>query len=260
MVQGRDFSGGVHFHTTDRMPPANPVVPRQLPGDVRGFVSREAELERLDALLEGAGGGGGRLCVIAGTAGVGKTSLAVHWAHRARAHFPDGQLHINLRGYDPATPITPAQALERFLQALGMPPAAIPADEDARAAAYRTLLADKHILIVLDNAATASQVRPLLPGTDTCLTLVTSRSRLSGLITRDGAQRLTLDVLDEPAAIELLKTTTAGHRTDHDQDIAELARLCARLPLALRVAGERAAARPRTPLHTLIDDLRDQSS
>ncbi|WP_258534391.1 tetratricopeptide repeat protein [Streptomyces sp. PT12] len=223
-------------------------------------MNRTADLDRLDQLLADDESGSARVCVIAGTAGVGKTSLAVHWAHRARARFPDGQLYVNLRGYDPGAPISPARALEGFLEALGMPPKAIPLDLDARAAAFRSLLADRRVLVVLDNAATVGQVRPLLPGAGQCLTLITSRSRLSGLVARDGAQRLTLDVFDEPAALELLRGTTAGYRADEAQDIAELARLCARLPLALRVAAERAAARPRVPLGALIDDLRDESS
>ncbi|MFJ6573413.1 ATP-binding protein [Streptomyces sp. NPDC091292] len=213
------------------------------------------DLEHLDAALGEDG-----VLVIAGTAGVGKTSLAVHWAHRSKGHFPDGQLYVNLRGYDPGAPLTAALALERFLVALGVPAAAIPTDVEARAALYRTLLADRNMLVVLDNAAGVGQVRPLLPGTGRCLTLITSRSRLSGLVARDGARRVTLEVFEESAAVRLLHETTGGYRTDDDQDVAELARLCARLPLALRVAAERAAARPRVPLSMLIDDLRDESS
>ncbi|MFB7273553.1 tetratricopeptide repeat protein [Streptomyces sp. NPDC056244] len=258
IVQGRDITGGVHFHVGQTPVP----VPQQLPGDVRGFVNRTTDLERLDAELDldGDGAGSVPVRVIAGTAGVGKTSLAVYWAHRAKEHFPDGQLYVNLRGYDPGAPLNPAQALERFLVALGVPAGVVPTDLEARAAMYRTLLADKKILIVLDNAATVGQVRPLLPGAGRCLTLITSRSRLSGLVARNGAQRMTLEVFEESAAVELLHGTTAGYRIDDDQEVLELARLCARLPLALRVAAERAAARPRVPLGMLIEDLRDESS
>ncbi|MFJ6566036.1 ATP-binding protein [Streptomyces sp. NPDC091292] len=256
VVQGRDFSGGVHFHTGQAPVP----VPQQLPGNVRGFVNRTVDLEHLDAALGEDVAGRVPVLVIAGTAGVGKTSLAVHWAHRAKEHFPDGQLYVNLRGYDPGAPLTAALALERFLVALGVPAAAIPTDVEARAALYRTLLADRNMLVVLDNAASVGQVRPLLPGTGRCLTLITSRSRLSGLVARDGARRVTLEVFEESAAVRLLHETTGGYRTDDDQEVAELARLCARLPLALRVAAERAAARPRVPLGMLIEDLRDESS
>lgn len=260
VVQARDVSGGVHFYSA-RPRPAGPV-PRQLPGDVRGFVDRTAVIEKLNAALaEGQAAGTASVYVITGTAGVGKTSLAVRWAHQAQSQFPDGQLYVNLRGYDPGEPVRSEQALERFILALDMPASAIPADLESRAALYRSLLADKRILVVLDNAATVSQVRPLLPGAGKSIALVTSRSRLSGLMARDGAQRISLDVLDDHAAVELLQTTTVGYRSSDDEgDIAELARLCARLPLALRIAAERAAARPYLPLDALISDLRNESS
>ncbi|MFJ8689510.1 ATP-binding protein [Micromonospora wenchangensis] len=257
LVQARDVFGGVHFHhdATDREPP-----PRQLPGDVRGFVNRIAELSALDRL---AGDSDARvtLSVITGTAGVGKTSLALRWAHRARHRFPDGQLYANLRGYDPGEPTRPEAVLDRFLRALGVPAAAIPADREDREALYRSRLADRRVLLVLDNAATARQVRPLLPGSDTCLTIVTSRSMLSGLATRDGGRRLTLPMLTEDDAVALLRNVTADHRAGDDpDDLVELARLCARLPLALRIAAERAAGRPFMPLGELIQDLRDESA
>jgi tetratricopeptide (TPR) repeat protein len=170
-------------------------------------------------------------------------------------------LHINLRGYDPGPPITADQALDRFLLALGTTPGAIPEETEAKAALYRSLLADKRILIVLDNAATVRQIRPLLPGAASCMVVVTSRDRLSGLVARDGAHRLNLDVLSEPEAVQLLRDTTAGHRPpDAPEALVDLARLCARLPLALRIAAERAAARPLMPLDDLIRDLKDESS
>jgi tetratricopeptide (TPR) repeat protein len=150
---------------------------------------------------------------------------------------------------------------ERFLTALGVAPNAVPVDIEARSALYRSLLAERQVLVVLDNAASATQLRPLLPGVDGCLTLVTSRNRLSGLVARDGAMRVTLEVFTQPDAIRLLQLTTVGYRSgDQDDDFAELARLCSRLPLALRIAAERAAARPRMPLAELIQDLRDESS
>ncbi|SDM84013.1 ATP-binding protein [Allokutzneria albata] len=259
VVQARDISGGVHFHGSAARTPA---VPRQLPGDVRGFVNRSADLDRLDLIL--ATETESRLspvCVIVGTAGVGKTSFAVHWAHKVLDRFPDGQLYVNLRGYDPGRPISAEQALERFLAALEVPRAAIPTDLEARAGIYRSQLAGRRMLVVLDNASSVGQVRPLLPGSPGCLVLVTSRSRLSGLVAREGARRLSLDMLDEPEAIALIRGLVGDYRPEDDlAEVAELAQLCARLPLALRIAAERAACRPRMPLRELIADLRDESA
>ncbi|MFI6699255.1 ATP-binding protein [Streptomyces sp. NPDC050509] len=198
--------------------------------------------------------------VIVGTAGSGKTSLALHWAHRVADRFPDGHLYANLRGYDPGAPLTATELLPRFLLALGTAPDAVPSDPEAAAALYRSLLADRRMLIVLDNAATVAQVRPLLPGNARCLTVVTSRRRLSGLTIRDGAHRLTLGTLAEPEAVALLRTITADHRSDDSDQLAELARLCARLPLALRIAAERASNQPHMRLDELIADLRDESA
>ncbi|WP_059013625.1 ATP-binding protein [Streptomyces specialis] len=262
VVQAGNVTGDIHFHD-GRRPGGRPdePTPRQLPGDVVGFVNREGELRQLDAVL--AGEAGDRLVLsvlIAGTAGVGKTSLAVRWAHQAREHFPDGQLYVNLRGHDPGEPLTAQEALHHFLTALHVPARAIPADPEARAALYRSCLAGRKMLIVLDNAATVSQVRPLLPGSPGCLAIVTSRSRLSGLVVRDGARRITLGVLPEPEAVALLRAVTADYRpADDESRLVELARLCARLPLALRIAAERAASRPRMRLDDLIGALRDES-
>jgi tetratricopeptide (TPR) repeat protein len=260
VVQARDVSGGVHFHGHGSA--AGPP-PRQLPGDVRGFVDREQELERLDVILADHGPERNVIatCVVVGTAGVGKTSLAIHWAHRVADHFPDGQLYVNLHGYDPGTPITADYALEQFLRAMNVPTESIPADLESRAALYRSLLAGRRVLVVLDNAASVGQVRPLLPGVAGCLVLVTSRSRLSGLIARDGAYRVTLGVFQDTEAVELLRRVTEGYRVpDEMVELAELARLCARLPLALRIAAERAISRPQMPLHDLISELRDESA
>lgn len=260
VVQARDIRGGVHFHQPG---PARRTVPRQLPADVRGFVNREVELDRLARFLRD-----GRqeahfapIVVITGTAGVGKTSLAVHWAHRVRDRFTDGQLYLNLRGYDPGEPVAPGAALDLMLGALGLRAGAIPADLQAKATLYRTLLADLRMLVVLDNAATVGQIRPLLPGTASCLVLVTSRNRLPGLVARDGAIRLTVDVLADHEAVTLIRTVIGDYRRgDGPDQLRELARLCARLPLALRIAAERAAARPWMALTELIQDLRDESA
>ncbi|KDN86602.1 ATP-binding protein [Kitasatospora cheerisanensis] len=252
------MSGGIHLHGRTE-PEAGFPTPRQLPSGVRDFVNRTDELRVLDAVPDGAEHA--PVYVIAGTAGAGKTSLALRWAHRARARFPDGQLYVNLRGYDPGQPVTAREALGRFLVSLGVPAASVPADQDAAAALYRSLLADRRVLVVLDNAASVGQVRPLLPGGAGSLALVTSRSRLSGLAVRDGARRLTVGTLPEPEAVALLRTVTADHRPDDDPaDLTELARLCALLPLALRIAAERAASLPHLALGELIADLRDESA
>jgi tetratricopeptide (TPR) repeat protein len=257
VVQARDVHGGVHFHGT---PPA-PVLPRQLPADVNGFVGRTGELERLESLLADPLRPGPGLLVVSGTAGAGKSALAVRFAHRARERFPDGQLFVNLHGYDPGPPLAPAAALERFLRALGTPAPAIPQGVEERAELYRSLVADRRMLVVLDNAASADQVRPLLPGEPACLVLVTSRARLSALSAREGARRLTLGLLPQHEAVELIQAVTAGYRIgDEPGQLAQLARLCANLPLALRIAAERAAAHPFMPLGQLIEDLRRRSS
>ncbi len=257
LVQAREVQGGIHFHGSGRGAPA---VPRQLPGDIRGFVNRSAEMDWLDSVLSRNGQGGAALTVIVGTAGVGKTALALRWAHRARPGFPDGQLYVNLRGYDPGAPLTAEQVLDRFLSALEVPPEHVPADPEAKAALYRSLLAEQRMLVVLDNAATLAQVRPLLPAGEGCRVIVTSRSRLEGLVARNGAQRITVEILPEDEAVALLRSIAADYRqADDPAQTAELARLCACLPLALRIAAERAAARPWMPLTELIQSLRDES-
>ncbi len=193
--------------------------------------------------------------MLAGTAGVGKTALAVRWARRAAAAFPDGQLYVNLRGYDPGAAGAPGDALAGFLRALGVAGEDIPAGEDERAAAYRSLLDGRRMLVVLDNAASVEQVRPLLPGSPTCLVVVTSRDSMAGLVARHGARRLALDMLPAADAIGLLRTLI-GDRVDAEPGAAaELAGQCARLPLALRVAAELAAASPDSRLAELAGEL-----
>jgi tetratricopeptide (TPR) repeat protein/transcriptional regulator with XRE-family HTH domain len=235
-------------------------VPRELPADVAAFTGREIELAELD-LLPGTPDQPGRgaapvvISAVSGTAGVGKTALAVRWAHQVQAQFPDGQLYVNLRGYDPDRPVTAAEALAGFLRALGVTGPEIPLEEAERAARFRSLAAGRRLLVVLDNAATEEQVRPLLPGSGSVMVVVTSRDALAGLVARDGARRLDLDLLPESDAAALL-TALIGERAEADPATAEtLAGLCARLPLALRVAAELAVSRPDAPLPELAAEL-----
>ena len=198
------------------------------------------------------------MSAVSGTAGVGKTALAVRWAHRVRDRFPDGQLYLDLRGFDSEQPLSVPDALARLLSALGLAGSEIPLDADDRAARYRTELSDRRMLVLLDNAATSDQVRPLLPGASGCLVVVTSRDSLAGLVARHGARRLDLDLLPLPDAVRLLGWLI-GDRVAEEPAAAEtLAEECARLPLALRIAAELAAARPRTPLSVLVDELADE--
>jgi tetratricopeptide (TPR) repeat protein len=261
-VQAGSVAGGIHFHRAPGAEHAHPT-PHQLPADTRAFVNRTNELRQLNTVLSRPQGDDlvVSVHVVAGTAGAGKTSLVLHWAHQVKHEFPDGQLFVNLRGYDPGEPVRAQQALRGFLRALGVPAADVPQDLDDAAALYRSLLADRRLLVVLDNAATAGQVRPLLPGGGASLVVVTSRNRLTSLAVRDGARRLTLGTLPEPEAVALLRAVTSGYRPEDDEGkLADLARLCARLPLALRIAAERAASRPHMRLDDLIADLRDESA
>ncbi len=198
------------------------------------------------------------ILAIAGTAGVGKTALAVHWAHQVSDQFPDGQLYVNLHGYDSGQPLTAADVMAGFLRALGVPGQDIPAQEDERAARYRSLLAGRRMLVVLDNAYSAEQVHPLLPGTAACPALVTSRDSLAGLVARHGAARLDLDLLPLDDAVSLLRALI-GRQVDAEPEAAwALAGRCCRLPLAMRVAAEFATARHDVPLADLVDELADQ--
>ena len=246
------------------------MVPAQLPGDVDLFTGRAAELAELDRILsttstqtdatETASGSSTAVVIsaVSGTAGVGKTALALRWAHRVRAGFPDGQLYVNLRGYDPDQPLSAVDALARFLRALGVAGADIPLEVEERAASYRSLLDGLRILIVLDNASSVEQVRPLLPGTPSALVVVTSRDSLAGLVARDGARRLDLNLLPPEDAVALLEALI-GERVAAEPDAAAaLAEQCARLPLALRVAAELAAVSPATSLAQLVAELADE--
>ncbi|HEY1486764.1 MAG TPA: BTAD domain-containing putative transcriptional regulator [Micromonosporaceae bacterium] len=235
-------------------------VPRQLPATVRHFTGRAAQCAELATYLDPANlATTGGIVAIDGMAGVGKTALAVHWAHRVADRFPDGQLFLDLRGFDPTgTPVPVGSALHALLGAFDIPDDRIPVDIDARAALYRSVLADRRVLIVLDNAADAQQARPLLPGGAGCAALVTSRTELTGLVAAQGARRLHLDLLDEREARGLLAAHLGDAAVDGDMaGTADLIEQCARLPLALTVAAARAAAHPDFPLAVLTAELRD---
>ncbi|MCC9738830.1 tetratricopeptide repeat protein [Streptomyces sp. MNU89] len=253
----RPLTGGVPTRSPARSAARSPA---QLPADVPGFSGRDAELSALDRLSAAAEANPTTMAVsvLSGTAGVGKTALAVRWAHRARARFPDGQLYVNLRGYDPDHPLGPGDALTRFLTVLGVAPDAIPLDVDERASRYRTEMAERRMLVVLDNALSEEQVRPLLPGSASCSVLVTSRDSLAGLVVLHGARRIALRPLPTPDALTLLRTLIGARVTAEPGPAAALAAQCVGLPLALRIAAELAAGRPELPLAHLVTELTDE--
>ncbi len=232
-------------------------VPAQLPHDVAGFTGRDLELAALESFAAGQGNAAVVISAIDGVAGVGKTALAVHFAHRVAAGFPDGQLFVNLRGFDPdQPPLAPGDVLAGFVRALGADSSRAPRDLDELAAMYRSLLSGRRVLVVLDNAASAGQVRPLLPGMAGCLAIVTSRNTLSGLAARDGARRLTLDLLPPGEAVTLIGRVAGTERTAADPAAAgRLAQLCGRLPLALRITADRAASHRHLSMTDLVDEL-----
>ncbi|WP_084964882.1 ATP-binding protein [Thermoactinospora rubra] len=234
--------------------PGWPPTPRQLPADVVAFVGRARELSLIERVH---GATAGTVLVIDGMAGIGKTALAVHAAHRMAGHFPDGHLYVDLRGHDSGRSMAPADALGYLLRSLGVPAEWVPADEQEQAAAYRSLLADKRMVVVLDNARDVPQVEPLLPGSPGCLTIITSRATLAAL---DGATRLHLDVLSEPEALAMLAHLAGPDRVEAQPEAAAtVVRLCAMLPLAIRLAGARLAARSAWPIATLVERLADRT-
>ncbi len=240
------------------------LAPRQLPPALASFAGRMAELATLDGWLGQRPDGGGAVVIsaIGGMAGVGKTTLALHWAHRVAERFPDGQLYVNLRGYDPSgQPADTKEVIRRFLHALAVPPERIPPDAEEQTALYRSLLAGRRMLIMADNAHDAAQVRPLLPAAPGSLVLVTSRSQLGALAAADGARVLNLDVLTAAEAVEMLSARLgAGRVAAQPEAAAELIRLCARLPLALAVAAARAEVSgfPLTALAAQLADARER--
>jgi tetratricopeptide (TPR) repeat protein len=246
------------------------MVPAQLPADIEVFTGRSEELAHLDRILAhtadtiaaaevmSADSTAVMIAAVSGTAGVGKTALALRWAHRVRRAFPDGQLYVDLHGFDPEQPLSAADALAGFLRALGLPGQNIPVEVEERAAAYRSLLNGRRMLVVLDNASSVEQVRPLLPGAPSCVVLVTSRDSLAGLVARHSARRLDLDLFPLEDAVALLATLIGRRVQAEPEAAATLASLCARLPLALRVAAELATTRPTISLAQLVGELTDE--
>ena len=257
--QPRPADGQEHVGTLTMLPVRPWPVPRQLPAAPAQFIDRAAEQARLDELIGQSAepAGEAQVRAVVGSPGVGKSALATVWAHRAAGHFPDGQLYVNLKGFGPAArPVLPAQAVRGFLQALGVPSAEIPETPDAQAALYRSVLAGKRVLVVLDNARDADQVRPLLPGSSRCAVLITSRVRLDGLVATVGARILTLDVMSEAESRELIVRRLGAARAQAEPEaVADLARLCAGLPLGLAIVAARAAARPGFRLAALSAEL-----
>ncbi|GAA3840611.1 BTAD domain-containing putative transcriptional regulator [Sphaerisporangium flaviroseum] len=266
----RLLSGGVDADKLLRPPSARvpdvpvpaiaEVRPAQLPGAPGLLVGRTDQIRQLDGLLQGSRAGASACVgVIWGAAGVGKTALAVHWAHKTRSHFPDGQLYVDLRGFDPAgRPVAATEALHGFLEALHIPAQHIPVDLDGRTALYRSIVADRRIMVVLDNARDAEQVRPLLPGAAGCLAMVTSRSRLDGLLATHAARPVMLDVFTAGEAVDFLTERLGAERTHPDMDAVEaVADACARLPLALAIVAGRAAVHPDFPLAEVCRELWD---
>ncbi|MGH3670214.1 MAG: BTAD domain-containing putative transcriptional regulator, partial [Pseudonocardiaceae bacterium] len=233
--------------------PSTPAItPAQLPADITDFTGRQTQLTAVQHLAAATDPPAAVLVAITGKAGAGKTTLAVHAAHRLREQYPDGQLFVSLRGAQ-SHPLTPADVLARFLRSLGVDRTAIPEDAEERAALYRSRLADRRLLILLDDAACEAQLRPLLPGAPGCAVLVTSRTRLAGL---NGARLVELDVLDADHAVELLARVVGPQRVAAEPGAArEIVRLCGFLPLAVRIAGARLGARPHWPLARLESDL-----
>jgi tetratricopeptide (TPR) repeat protein len=248
-VQAHTIEGGVHYYGS---PPRQHVVPRQLPAAPGRLVARDRELRALDQTV----GGQSRVVAVEGPGGVGKTSLVLHWLHRNVNRFPDGELYADLRGFDPTgTPNSAGAVLHAFLLGLGVAPEAVPTDVDARGALYRTLVADKRIAVVLDNAADTDQVTTLLPGSQTCRTVVTSRNHLTGLA-MSGADVVSLDMMPDPDARKLLARSLGEQPLDKEPEaVASILASCCGLPLALAIVAARTSR--HLGLGAIAAELRD---
>jgi DNA-binding SARP family transcriptional activator/tetratricopeptide (TPR) repeat protein len=261
ILTNQDLDVGPQQNPNPSVRTADSVVPRQLPPPLCHFAGRSAELKALTGLLDDVADTIGMVLITAidGTAGIGKTALAVLWAHRVADRFPDGQLFVNLRGFDPAdTPTAPAQALRAFLDALSVPNQRIPDSLAAQTALYRSLLAGRRMLVLLDNARDADQVRPLLPATPGCVAVVTSRNQLTPLVVAEDAHPLPLDLLSISEARDLLTRRLGADRVAAEPAaVKAIIARCARLPLALAIVAARAATHPTIPLATLAGQLAD---
>ncbi|WP_433256491.1 BTAD domain-containing putative transcriptional regulator [Streptosporangium sp. CA-135522] len=259
---GLDLTAEVR-HAEAPAPPARPhSIPRQLPADIARFTGREESLRQLDRLLamEQEGVPVVVITAIAGTAGVGKTALATHWGHRVADRFPDGQLYVNLHGYSQQEPVTGAQALRQLLGGLGLAVEEIPRDTGERETLYRSLMAGKRMLVVLDDAARSEQIRPLLPGSPSCKVVITSRDSLRGLSVTHDVRAIALEVLSAEEARALLVAVLGIDRIRDEMDaVSELARLCGYLPLALRLAAAHLASEPALPVGDFAARLRKEN-
>lgn len=257
VIQSGTIAGGVHVHAMQEERP----VPHQLPAMPRYFTGRTNELARLDHALEQAADSAATMVIsaIGGVGGIGKTWLALYWAHRHVDQFPDGQLHVDLHGFGPrGIPVPSAVAVRCFLDSLGVAPAAIPKEAESQAALYRSLVANKKMLILLDNAADAAQVEPLLPGSPTCTVLVTSRNPLLGLIAGHSAQHLRIDVLNKVEAYALLAARLGPERLGAEPAATnELIACCDGFPLALGIVAGRAHIQPQASLASFAAELRN---
>jgi DNA-binding SARP family transcriptional activator/tetratricopeptide (TPR) repeat protein len=232
-------------------------APAQLPMAVSGFIGRRQAMAQLDQILATRDPAGSEIAVISGIAGVGKTTLAVHWARQRGDRLPDGQLYVNLRGFDPRGPITATEAIRGFIDALNVVPQRIPAAFDALVGLYRTQLAGRRMMIVLDNARDADQVRPLLPGAPGCLVLVTSRNRLASLVAAEGAHEVVLDALSIDESRQMLARRLGSQRIGAESPaVDQVIDRCGGLPIALAIVAARAAARPAPQLATLAAEIR----
>lgn len=250
-VQAGTIHGDIHFHADSTTVP----VPQQLLPAPAYFTDRESELAELDAILVP---GERMLAVLAGPGGIGKTALAIQWAHRAHDRFPDGQIYVDLGGFSGETPMSSEEALGLFLRSLGVAPQRVPADLAEQAALYRSLTAGKSLLVLLDNARAATQVRPLLPNSSSSAVVVTSRTRLVDLVV-DGGRLLDIRPMAASSAVTLLAKTLGGNRIADEPDRAEaLVDLCGGLPIAVRVAAARLAARPKWSVGRVVSELADE--